>query len=87
MSYLTEFPNFDGAYLPTIPTGFVDQSWRNDTCPSWQQGDLWLFIDYAAPCLREMAETPRYSLQRRTDEGDQFIADTDDWQEILRHLS
>jgi hypothetical protein len=34
MSYRQEFPNFDPATMPEIPTGWEDISWHNDACPS-----------------------------------------------------
>lgn len=63
-----EFPGFSAAWaadqLPTIPAGFEDQSWHNDTCPSWRHENLGLtlFIDWPNPCDREFPEGFTFTL-------------------------
>jgi hypothetical protein len=51
--YLKEFPDYD-AELPTL-TGFVDDSWHNDTCPSLFNAtyNLKLWCEYANPEFRQ----------------------------------
>ncbi len=39
MSYaaaIEEFPDWDTAYAPIIPSSWQETSWHNDTCPSWR---------------------------------------------------
>jgi len=51
--YKKAFPSFD-ANLPVI-TGFVDESWKNDVCPSMlnESKGLKLFVNFNNPKLRE----------------------------------
>jgi hypothetical protein len=55
------FSNYDGE-LPTLD-GFVDDSWRNDVCPSMlnEARNLKLWVDYVDPDRREVGGT-RYTL-------------------------
>ncbi|MBY3432813.1 hypothetical protein HFN89_01315 [Rhizobium laguerreae] len=51
-----QFPNFD-ATLPEID-GFVDDSWKDDICPSLLNEDLnlKLMVDYIDPRLSEVGK-------------------------------
>ena len=51
------FPRFTHADLPEIPEGWADVSWENDCCPSWQQGQLIVYVDYIDPNEREFPES------------------------------
>ena len=49
-----EFTDFDQATLPAIPSHWIDNSWHNDTCPSFiirpfadGVANVQVFIDYA----------------------------------------
>ena len=77
-----EFPGYPVDTLPAIPAGFVATHWHNDACPSWQRGNLRLFVDYPDPDAREI-DAPRFSLQRDDDDGVTVILDSDDWSAIL----
>lgn len=86
-----EFPDYPVASLPEIPAGFVASHWHNDACPSWERGDLKLFIDYPDHNAREIKDPlcPRFSLQRRDEAGrdNDIVVDTDDWNEMLAFIA
>lgn len=85
-----EFPDFKPAEMPDIPEGWEDQSWHNDTCPSFLANGLRVFIDYADPAQRELPDTPRFSVSREPTEAENYTHDaelqTDDWSEVLRFV-
>lgn len=86
MSYQTEFPDFNPPDMPTIPEGFEDTSWRNDSAPSFTNKTLRLrlFVDFADRNQREIPESERFSVSEELDDatGDVLLA-TDDWAEIV----
>ena len=90
-----EFPDFDLSTLPAIPRGFIDQSWHNDTCPSFRNEELklTLHVDYAKPEDREHAETARFSLVRvdyehdLTDADRAYLYEGNDWNGVLIALA
>ena len=53
MKYKKDFPNFD--YEIPLLEGFVDDSWRNDVCPSFYNPHkhLKVFFDYEDTLRRE----------------------------------
>lgn len=60
-----EHPEWTSPEGFTIPAGFVDTSWHNDSCPSFskQLDDhrrVCLWIDYADPAERETGVAGRY---------------------------
>ncbi|TYL70957.1 hypothetical protein [Bradyrhizobium cytisi] len=63
--YRTEFPDFPAADMPTMPRGFEDSSWHNDSCPSFTSEELGLriWIDYADPAQREHDGGSRFMLE------------------------
>jgi hypothetical protein len=65
------FSNYDGE-LPEL-AGFVDDSWRNDVCPSMLniERNLKLWIDYVNPARREVGGT-RYTLCEYNANADQY---------------
>lgn len=85
--YREAFPDFDPTTMPQIPAGFVDQSWRNDTMPSFRCAAalLTMWIDYADPELREIREGGRFSLMRdKEDETHpEFLMESDSLDEIV----
>ena len=91
MTIATEFPDYDLSTLPVIPEGFVDCSWRNDTCPTWHHEamGLSLCIDYADPLDREwLDETARFSLTVENACGEAAVLlVTDDWSEVLEVIA
>jgi hypothetical protein len=87
-----EFPDYPEDTLPTIPAGFVPTHWHNDACPSWERGDLKLFIDYPDAHKATRAEfegdlSERFSLMLMTDSGSVDLAYSDDWSEILAAIA
>lgn len=88
-TFQTEFPDFDPATLPAIPSHWVDSSWRNDACPSFEAGEgLRVWVDYADPANREFPESPRFGLQACEKNEGAALADivaSDLWEDILRH--
>jgi hypothetical protein len=67
MTYQTEFPDFTLDFA--VPAGFVDQSWRNDSCPCWvnDRRRLIFSADYADPAMREIPEGDRFMVMPVTD--------------------
>jgi hypothetical protein len=65
------FCNYDGE-LPTL-AGFVDDSWRNDVCPSMlnEARNLKLWVDYVNPECRECGGA-RYTLCEYNGNSDQY---------------
>ena len=94
MTWQTEFADFPAADMPAIPQGWIDSSWHNDTCPSFQflvgtEADsnyqfARVWIAESDPELREYLDCPRFTI---TFEGNVFFAAfaTDDWQEVLAY--
>lgn len=86
MSIETEFPDYPKEDLPPIPETWIDVSWHNDSCPSWQIGPYIIFIDYKDPDERESGEkATRYFVMtdrsKRSDRGD--ILQTNNWETVL----
>ncbi len=77
------FPEFDMATLPFIPKDWMDISWRNDVCPSWQSNGYQIFVNFANPDDRE------YSGERflvcDIEIGDCLLS-TDNWAEVLEYV-
>jgi hypothetical protein len=72
--FASAFPDFDVSTLPTIPADWVDISYRNDSCPSWQAGPYVVFIDYADEELREN-EGARFIVMQ----DDRAVHEGEDW--------
>ncbi len=85
-----EFPDFPAADLPAIPDWWVDQSWKNDSCPFWVgPPNTGIFVDYADPAWREFQGGPRFVVVRLEMDGTHPItpdADpllvSDDWDAV-----
>jgi hypothetical protein len=80
-----EFPDYDLSTLPAIPADWQDAAWHNDTCPSWQSGNLMIFIDYEKLADREMGIEERYRIADF--ETSDFYLGTNDWQAVLDYVS
>lgn len=91
--FTIEFPNFPVADMPAIPVGFADISWHNDACPMFRDEarKLTIQVDYAKPEDRESPDCVRFALVREdfegTDADREFLAETDDWNEILTAIA
>ncbi|WP_157231082.1 hypothetical protein [Kiloniella laminariae] len=93
MTYQTEFPEF--CLDVVIPEGFVDCSWRNDSCPSWmytfENGTvIRIRIDYSDLNLRDFRSLPRFRCEYWED--DQITEDpiafclVDVWPTVLEWI-
>lgn len=90
MSYLSEFPDYDGEFY--IPKGWVDNSWHNDVCPRAMVGlqsdtmeivfSLWQ--DYVDENKREYDHTKRYLFQIHLDAGLIYHYETDSIEEAKK---
>lgn len=78
------FPDYNLSTLPAIPTDWQDASWVNDVCPSWQSGNLMVFIDYEKMEDREMDIEERYRVSDY-ETSDLYLA-TNDWQAVLDYV-
>lgn len=87
-----EFPDFDQATLPIIPSHWTEASWHNDACPSFQPPwapqnmPISIYVDYADPKDREVPEKgPRYSVIAYDPDTAEAVSklDTDDWRLVL----
>jgi hypothetical protein len=78
-----EFPDYDVSTLPAIPDEWLDTSWHNDTCPSWQVGPYRVSIDYADPSEREFDNTERFLVSLEQD----CLLATNNWQEVLDYVA
>lgn len=91
-----EFPAFPAADMPSVPSGWQDESWHNDACPRFtyqpkEEGALlWLWIDRADPTQRQYgADVARFILSRHNAD-DAHIVDVyegDDWQACLARMT
>ncbi len=92
--YRLAFPEF-GPLDVTLPDGFVDQSWSNNTCPSFELPDpanpeaewplITVFIDYADLDMRDEAGGKRFNLSLGAIQGPADL-ETDDWDEALAFI-
>ena len=67
MSYAKEFPDFPASEMPAVPAGWKDESWHNDTCPTFVCGDLadvrcQLWIERERAEDRELPESNRFHI-------------------------
>jgi hypothetical protein len=84
----SEFPDYDVDTLPDIPEDWIDLSFRNDLCPSFESGskNRIVFIQPEDPEEREFPSDPRfivYELDNDETIGS-FLTATDDWDKVLR---
>lgn len=91
MTYQTAFPDFDAATMPNILAGWVDISFKQDTCPGFSATPdalagtgISVWVDYADPTKREFPESARFSAYMTDVEGNQtWEIESDDWAAIL----
>jgi len=92
MTFQTEFPDFPAADMPKMPAGFRDDSFRNDTCPSFGSDVLCvsIFVDYADVAMREFSEGSRFVVKALDEDGcfteDDALIASDDWKAVLEFL-
>ena len=86
MRYMEEFPHYDDQL--NLPDGWVDSSWHNDVCPSFEKtiGDttLRLWCDFKDPDLREVGGL-RFILSKYNPETDELedVGQSESLYEIL----
>ena len=90
MTYRTEFPDYPPESMPAIPAGWIDTSWHNDTCPSFQVGENGpqVYVDYLNPARREIEGCPRFTVIVYDENDEQMppLLETDDWSAVLQLL-
>lgn len=89
MTYQTEFPDFEPSTMPQIPAGWTDQSWHNDSCPSFNtDADAIVYIDYLNPQDREIPEGERFVVLTDPEFTDntQTVFGADDWNAVLAYI-
>lgn len=88
MSYITEFPDYDGEFY--IPEGWEDNSWHNDVCPRAMRRiepetkmiEFSVWQDYVDVDKREYDNGKRYLFQIVVDNELIYHYETDDLQKI-----
>ena len=91
MTFATEFPDYPAKDMPTIPPGFVDTSWHNNSAPSFANDKFSVWVDYADESQREYPGGKRFAVNEIDADG-AFKSDwpdfeTDDWDEVLRFVA
>lgn len=95
MTFAIEFPDYPSADLPSTPSHWIDRSWHNEPCPSFQIGEadgLVVFVDYIEADKREFPEFPRFSVHGLSQDG-QFLPGgcellaSDDWAAVLAFVA
>ena len=88
MSYMSEFPYYDGTLY--VPHGWEDNSWHNDTCPHVMKRskdekiEYRIWQDYVDPDKRERGDAcKRYLFQIVVEEIIIFFYETDNLNEII----
>lgn len=86
MTYQTEFPDYDPSTMPAIPAHWLDSSWVNEPCPSFEVNGLRVFVDYADASSREFPETERFSVHDMRLENS-VLHYGDDWAALLAFVA
>lgn len=92
MTFRDEFPDYDPAKMPTMPEGFEDCSWHNDTMPHFWNKDMRLdiWVDHDEPAARDFIAADRFQVYATNEDGE-FIGDepifqANDWDHVLRFI-
>ena len=93
-NYKREFRFFDFE-IPPLPDGFIDMSWHNNVCPSFERkyNDtefVALWVNYANPKRRECGG--KQFILTILQDNDlcndiKFILETDSWDEMLNKVN
>ncbi len=92
MSFQSEFPDYPAADMPTLPPGFEDTSWHNNSAPSIENREqrVSIWMDYADESLREFPGGKRFTVNLTEEDGahlnDEGDLHSDDWNEVLAFL-
>jgi hypothetical protein len=85
MTITTEFPEYELSTLPTIPSHWKDISWHNDVCPSWQAGNMQVFIDFEQQEAREYDIDDRFRVCDADDH--ELLFSSNNWETVLSFVS
>jgi len=90
MNYKYEFPDFDYE-IPDLGKGWIDSSWHNDTCPSFEyttkQGVVYrLWIEYLNPDIREVGGS-QHVLSKFFNDDLTPLFESDNLNEVLEHFN
>jgi hypothetical protein len=84
--FTIEFPDFDPATMPDIPDTWVDISWHNDSCPSFEAGHgIIVYVDYDDQAMREFKQYARYMVYDT--ESETLVIESSYWPEILAKVA
>ena len=91
--YKTEFRFFDYE-IPTIPEGFVDDSWHNNVCPSFikvlDDQLITFWVDYKNPKRRERTFGKQFFITTEPNNDDindvNLVFETDSWDEVISKI-
>ncbi|MCB0252141.1 MAG: hypothetical protein KDI55_00245 [Anaerolineae bacterium] len=90
-SMATAFPSYPIADLPQIPDAWIDASWKNDACPSFNTPNgLQVFVDFKDPSKREMPEiSDRFFVCLCHDKfgSNDVIFTTDEWMGVIHFVA
>ena len=88
------FANYPVATMVPIPESWIEESWRNETAPSFSPcagpiGELaQIWIDYEEPARREIPEAARFTFCRRDAVGElTMVYAGDNYDELMRHAA
>lgn len=83
--YRTEFPDFDPATLPPIPSDWEDTSWHNNTCPSFSPrgSDVAVYVNYLDETDRDWPGGKRYAVVA---DDNIVLLESDDWDETVARV-
>lgn len=90
MTFREEFPDFDPTAMPAIPANWRDQSWHNDSCPSFNAGNgRVVFIDFADAAQREFPDISRFTVHADPEIADSndVLFESDDWAAVLAFVT
>jgi hypothetical protein len=87
--YKSEFPSYDDTL--TFPEGWVDTSWHNDACPSFEKafGDVKyrIFCDYKDMQKRDCPDWTRFGVYVEDEVNFECIAQFDQLDKALDFVS
>jgi hypothetical protein len=92
--YKTEFRYFDFK-IPQIPDGFIDMSWHNNVCPSFERvlGDqlITFWVDYKNPKRRERTWGKQFFVTTEPNNDDindvDLVFETESWQVAMNKIN
>lgn len=87
----SEFPSYPFHLLPEIPSGWVDDSWHNDVCPSWIAGAfrddaatlVKVYVDWPLQEDRELRQPFRFMVLFEQHDGQSKWQDFNDWDSLV----